>query len=506
MSDNAGVTKSLLLATSMAVVGSTFQFGYNTGVINAPQKTIEQFFNLTYITRCNLNKRRMIITKNRTDRMVSLSRNMIILCHINSAYGYPIATSTLNLLWGFTVAVTAVGGMIGSLCAGFAADRYGLKKPMLYNNFTAILAALLMGFSKLAGSFEMLIIGRFIIGINSGINMGIAPMYLTEIAPVKYRGVFGTLGQLGVVTSMLLSQVLGLRWLLGTSTLWPLLLALTGVFAVYQLAVIPFCPESPRFLLVKMNKEDEAREALQWLRGSHYNSKEEMNQMSSEHEAGKDEQKTTIKELFTVSHLRQPLIIAIVMQLSQQLSGINAVFYYSTQLFLAAGIPQEGLTTVGVGIVNVIMTIVSLSLIEHAGRRILHLIGLGGMCVCSILLVVLLNLQRTVVISWLTLVPILLFVAFFQTGPGSIPWFITAELFNQSARPAAVSIAGLVNWLGNFTIGLAYPSINAEIGGYTFIIFAVLLAIFWIFTYFRVPETKGKNINEITALFQPDRG
>uniref|UniRef100_H2Y402 Major facilitator superfamily (MFS) profile domain-containing protein n=1 Tax=Ciona savignyi TaxID=51511 RepID=H2Y402_CIOSA len=481
MSDNAGVTKSLLLATSMAVVGSTFQFGYNTGVINAPQKTIEQFFNLTYITR----------------------------------YGYPIATSTLNLLWGFTVAVTAVGGMIGSLCAGFAADRYGLKKPMLYNNFTAILAALLMGFSKLAGSFEMLIIGRFIIGINSGINMGIAPMYLTEIAPVKYRGVFGTLGQLGVVTSMLLSQVLGLRWLLGTSTLWPLLLALTGVFAVYQLAVIPFCPESPRFLLVKMNKEDEAREALQWLRGSHYNSKEEMNQMSSEHEAGKDEQKTTIKELFTVSHLRQPLIIAIVMQLSQQLSGINAVFYYSTQLFLAAGIPQEytGLTTVGVGIVNVIMTIVSLSLIEHAGRRILHLIGLGGMCVCSILLVVnieifkfLLTTDMKVVISWLTLVPILLFVAFFQTGPGSIPWFITAELFNQSARPAAVSIAGLVNWLGNFTIGLAYPSINAEIGGYTFIIFAVLLAIFWIFTYFRVPETKGKNINEITALFQPDRG
>uniref|UniRef100_H2Y405 Major facilitator superfamily (MFS) profile domain-containing protein n=1 Tax=Ciona savignyi TaxID=51511 RepID=H2Y405_CIOSA len=466
MSDNAGVTKSLLLATSMAVVGSTFQFGYNTGVINAPQKTIEQFFNLTYITRVETISRQQ--------------KNLM-------SHAFQHASSPTPL-------VTAVGGMIGSLCAGFAADRYGLKKPMLYNNFTAILAALLMGFSKLAGSFEMLIIGRFIIGINSGINMGIAPMYLTEIAPVKYRGVFGTLGQLGVVTSMLLSQVLGLRWLLGTSTLWPLLLALTGVFAVYQLAVIPFCPESPRFLLVKMNKEDEAREALQWLRGSHYNSKEEMNQMSSEHEAGKDEQKTTIKELFTVSHLRQPLIIAIVMQLSQQLSGINAVFYYSTQLFLAAGIPQEytGLTTVGVGIVNVIMTIVSLSLIEHAGRRILHLIGLGGMCVCSILLVVLLNLQRTVVISWLTLVPILLFVAFFQTGPGSIPWFITAELFNQSARPAAVSIAGLVNWLGNFTIGLAYPSINAEIGGYTFIIFAVLLAIFWIFTYFRVPETKGK--------------
>uniref|UniRef100_F6TVX8 Solute carrier family 2, facilitated glucose transporter member 1-like n=1 Tax=Ciona intestinalis TaxID=7719 RepID=F6TVX8_CIOIN len=472
MADEAGVTKTLVLATSMAVVGSTFQFGYNTGVINAPQKTIEQFYNVTFLNR----------------------------------YGHPITASTLNLLWGFTVAVTAVGGMIGSLCAGVAAERYGLKKSMLYNNITAILGAALMGFSELAGSFEMLIIGRFIIGINSGINMGIAPMYLTEIAPVKYRGVFGTLGQFGVVTSMLLSQVLGLRWLLGTPTLWPLLLALTGVFAIFQLAVIPFCPDSPRFLLVKMNKEEEAREALQWLRGNHYDVKEEMNNMRIEHQANSTERKTTIIELFTVSYLRKPLIIAIVMQLSQQLSGINAVFYYSTQLFIAAGIPEEytGLTTVGVGVVNVVMTIVSLLLIEHAGRRILHLIGLGGMCVCSVILVVLLNLHRTTVISWLTLVPILLFVAFFQTGPGSIPWFITAELFNQSSRPAAVSIAGLVNWLGNFTIGLAYPSINAEIGGYTFIIFAVLLAIFWIFTYFRVPETKGRSINEITALFQPE--
>ncbi|XP_018672762.2 solute carrier family 2, facilitated glucose transporter member 1-like isoform X1 [Ciona intestinalis] len=472
MADEAGVTKTLVLATSMAVVGSTFQFGYNTGVMNAPQKTIEQFYNVTFLNR----------------------------------YGHSITASTLNLLWGFTVAVTAVGGMIGSLCAGVAAERYGLKKSMLYNNITAILGAALMGFSELAGSFEMLIIGRFVIGINSGINMGIAPMYLTEIAPVKYRGVFGTLGQFGVVTSMLLSQVLGLRWLLGTPTLWPLLLALTGVFAIYQLVVIPFCPDSPRFLLVKMNKEEEAREALQWLRGNHYDVKEEMNNMRIEHQANASERKTTIIELFTVSYLRKPLIIAIVMQLSQQLSGINAVFYYSTQLFIAAGIPEEytGLTTVGVGVVNVVMTIVSLLLIEHAGRRILHLIGLGGMCVCSVILVVLLNLHRTTVISWLTLVPILLFVAFFQTGPGSIPWFITAELFNQSARPAAVSIAGLVNWLGNFTIGLAYPSINAEIGGYTFIIFAVLLAIFWIFTYFRVPETKGRSINEITALFQPE--
>jgi len=470
--DNSKITSSLVTCTLMAVVGSTFQFGYNTGVINAPEAIIKDFCNQTYFKR----------------------------------YEVYISESGLNLLWGFTVAAFAAGGMIGSFGMGSIANKLGLIKCFWYNNILALIAAALMGFSKLASSFEMIVIGRFIIGMNSGANMAIAPMYLTEIAPLKYRGRFGTLGQLGVVSTILISQVFGLKEILGTSELWPLLLGLTGVFALFQIIILPFCKESPRYLLVEKNKEEKAKEVLMSLRGPEYDPTEELNAMSKEYEEEQKLEKTTYKEMFTRKSLSKPLLIAVVMQLSQQFSGINAVFYYSTGIFIDAGIPEEysGLTTVGMGCVNVIMTLVSLALIDKAGRRLLHLVGLGGMCVMAVFLVVVLNLEQTTVTSYLSIAPVLIFVGFFQVGPGSIPWFITAELFTQSARAPAVSIAGLVNWFGNFTVALVYPLIEAEIGGYTFIIFAVLLAIFYAFTYFFVPETKGKSINEITALFSKD--
>lgn len=470
---NAGraITKMLCLETAAIVVGSSFQFGYNTGVINAPQAYIKEFLNETYYNR----------------------------------YNTQISSSNLTLIWSFAVAIFAIGGMLGSLIAAPMSQKFGRKKSLLWNNITAFLAAGLMGFSKLASSYEMLIIGRFVIGLNNGINMGIAPMYLTEISPVKYRGILGTLNQLGVVSAILISQILGLNWVLGTEELWPLLLGLTAIFAVFQTCTLPFCPESPRYLLVYKEDEEKSRDALIALRGEKYDIAEEIDSMKEEHEEEQKERSVGIIEIFSTSYLRTPMLIAIVMQLSQQLSGINAVFYYSTPLFIEAGIPEEysALPTVGVGVVNVVMTLVSLSLIEKAGRRLLHLTGLAGMFGCAVVLTITLTLRVSAEwLSWFSLVPVLLFVASFQIGPGSIPWFITAELFTQGPRPTAISIAGLVNWLGNFTIALAYPPINDLIGGYTFAIFAVLLALFWLFTYFKVPETKGRTIQEITAQFR----
>ena len=128
------------------------------------------------------------------------------------------------------------------------------------------MGALFMGFSKLCNSFEMLIIGRFIIGINCGLNSGLCPMYLTELSPVSIRGSVGTLFQLGVVISITLSQILGLNFIFSTEELWPLLLGFTGLFAIAQLLILPFCPESPRYLLITKNEEENATNILKWLR------------------------------------------------------------------------------------------------------------------------------------------------------------------------------------------------------------------------------------------------
>jgi len=123
-------------------------------------------------------------------------------------------------------------------------------------------AVVLEGFSKACGSYEMLILGRFFIGFNSGLNAGLAPMYLAEISPMHLRGAVGTVYQLVVTISILVSQILGLEGLLGTSTKWPWLLAATIIPAIFQVCTLPLCPESPKFTLLNKGKEIEAQRGI----------------------------------------------------------------------------------------------------------------------------------------------------------------------------------------------------------------------------------------------------
>jgi len=203
--------------------------------------------------------------------------------------------------------------------------------------------------------------------------------------------------------------------------------------------------------------------------------------------------------------LLMPLGIGIVMQLSQQLSGINAVLYYSTTIFTDAGLSIDSAkyATIGTGAIMVGMTLVSIPLMDRAGRRTLHLWGLGGMFIFSIFITISLLVKE--LIDWVRYVAVvatLSFVVFFAVGPGSIPWMITAELFSQGPRPAAMSIAVLVNWLANFLVGLFFLPLKGWLENYTFLPFSVLLAFFWVFTYKIVPETKNKTFEEITTLFR----
>ncbi|KAK3571202.1 hypothetical protein QTP86_004907 [Hemibagrus guttatus] len=461
------LTGHLLFCVFTAAIGS-LQFGYNTGVINAPYEKIQAFF-----------------------RNASQER-----------YGQPMKDSTVTTLWGFAVAIFSAGGMVGALSVGTLVNKFGRRKSMLLCNILALIGGGLMGLSSVSWSYEMVILGRLVIGVFCGLYTGLTPMYVGELAPTSLRGAFGTLHQLGIVIGILIAQILGLDMLLGSQKLWPLLLGLTVLPAVLQSIMLLFCSESPRYLLINLQEEDKARQVLLRLRGSH-DIEDDVREMKEEASKMAMEKKVSILELFSNPIYRQPIIIAIVMNLSQQLSGINAVFYYSTEIFKKAGITEPVYATIGAGIVNTIFTVVSLFLVERAGRRTLQMIGLGGMAVCALIITISLQLLvgETPVVSYVALLAVFGFVATFEIGPGPIPWFIATELFAQGARPAAVAVGGCSNWTANFLVGLCFPLLLTACGPYVFIIFFVLLVLFFLFTYFWVPETKGRTFEDIASGF-----
>ncbi|KAG8313161.1 Solute carrier 2, facilitated glucose transporter member 4 [Homalodisca vitripennis] len=225
-----GLNGRLVFAIAAAAVGSSFQHGYNTGVVNAPQKLIEDFIRN--------------VMANRTGGTTTVAE---------------ISQESVTMIWAIAVSIFCVGGMIGGTLVGYVANTFGRKGGLLWNNVFVFVAALLQGFSKSANSYEMIIAGRFFIGINSGLNAGLAPMYLAEISPVHLRGAVGTTYQLVLTISILISQILGLGSVLGTVDLWPMLLAATAVPAIFMVFALPVCPESPKYLLSGKSQELEAR-------------------------------------------------------------------------------------------------------------------------------------------------------------------------------------------------------------------------------------------------------
>ncbi|KAL1116610.1 hypothetical protein AAG570_005082 [Ranatra chinensis] len=464
------VNSRLVFAIVAAAVGSSFQHGYNTGVVNAPQKLIEEWILDVKIKRSQAE----------------------LMYHLQ-----------VTLIWAIAVSIFCVGGMIGGSIVGFVADKLGRKRGLLYNNILVIIAALLQGFAKSASSYEMLIAGRFVIGINAGLNAGLAPMYLAEISPVNLRGAVGTVYQLVITVSILISQILGLESILGTDTLWPMLLALTGVPAIFQVITLPLCPETPKHILQTTGNEIQAKQVLTWLRGE-IDVHAEMEEMKAEHEANKIATKTTLREMLTNSSLRIPLYISVMLMIAQQFSGINAAIFYSTSVFMRTDLTksQAQLATIGMGAVNVLVTIKSLILVEKVGRKTLLLIGFCGMFLSTLSLTVCLANTEIMAFTYMSIGLVFLFVMFFAVGPGSIPWFMVTELFTQNARPAATSIAVAVNWIANYLVGLGFLPLQQILGGYVFLIFATLQAFFIIFIFKKVPETKNKTTEEIAAMFR----
>lgn len=463
------LTVVLALATLISAFGSSFQYGYNVAVINSPAPFMQEFYNSTYERR----------------------------------YGRSIEENFLTLLWSLSVSMYPLGGFFGSLMVAPLVNKLGRKGTLLFNNIFSIVPAVMMGVSEIAKSYEIIIVARFIVGICAGLSSNVVPMYLGELSPKNLRGALGIVPQLFITIGILCAQVLGIRNILGNSTGWPIMLGLTGIPALIELMLLPFFPESPRYMLIQKGNEKTAKKALQRLRGWE-DVDAELSEMHMEDQSEKAEGHLSVLSLLSQRSLRWQLVSIIIMNMGQQLSGVNAIYYYADSIYESAGVKVNDIqyVTVGTGAVNVFMTIAAVFIVEASGRRLLLLCGFGICCGACVLLTVALSLQESV--SWMPYISItcvIIYVIGHAIGPSPIPYVVTTEMFRQSARPAAFMVAGSVHWLSNFTVGLVFPFLESGLGPYSFIIFSIICLVTLIYIWLVVPETKNKTFLEISQMF-----
>ncbi|NWR08050.1 GTR5 protein, partial [Paradoxornis webbianus] len=462
------MTLPLALVALISAFGSSFQYGYNVSVINSPAPYMQDFYNKTYLDRT----------------------------------GVPMDGNFQTLLWSLTVSMFPLGGLFGSLMVWPMVNNCGRKGTLLINNLFSIAAAVLMGTSELAKTFEVIILSRVVMGIFAGLASNVVPMFLGEMSPKNLRGAIGVVPQLFITIGILSAQILGLNSILGNAGGWPVLLGLTGIPSLIQLLTLPFFPESPRYLLIQKGNEEQARRALQRLRGRQ-DVDDEIQEMYQEDRSEKEEGQFSVLSLFTFKGLRWQLISIIVMMAGQQLSGVNGVFYYADRIFESAGVASSSIqyVTVSIGAINVVMTLLAVFIVESLGRRILLLAGFLLCSASCAILTLALNLQNTVSwMSYLSIVCVIAYIIGHAIGPSPIPAVMITEMFLQSSRPAAFMVGGSVHWLSNFTVGLVFLYMEAGLGPYSFLIFCAICVATMLYIFFVVPETKNKTFMEINRI------
>ncbi|XP_031410337.1 solute carrier family 2, facilitated glucose transporter member 5-like isoform X2 [Meleagris gallopavo] len=463
------LTCPLLSVTLLVSFGSSMLYGYNLAVVNSPAVHIKAFYNATWSQR----------------------------------YGHGLPPGLLTLLYSLTVSIFALGGLGGSLLVGTLVARYGRHGTLERSALLVLLAGGLMAFSRQLAAPEMVIIGRAITGLHSGICLSVVPLYLGEIAPKNLRGFLGLLPSIFICLGVFCAQVLGLPELLGQDRYWPLFLAVVAIPASLQLLLLHCFPESPRFLLIERNDVCGATEALRRFLGAS-DVQEVLEEMKEEQKSLSSVQTVSVQQLLRDRSVRWQTLSVAVVNVGMQLSGIDAIWFYTNTIFQNAGIPKSQIpyTTVGTGAIEVVAGLIGCFTIEKLGRRPLIITGFCAMGTCLAGITGCLLLQTA--LPWMRYVAVACVVgiiAGFCMGPAGVPFLMTAELFTQSHRSAAYVLGGSLNWLCNFTIGFIFPFLQMSTGAFSYLVFCGVCLLVALYVYLIVPETKNKTFVEISRVF-----
>jgi MFS family permease len=483
------------------------------------------------------------------------------IAHIENSM-FPDCLPMGDALWGFAVASFCVGALVGGLLGGYIQTKLGRRKAIFFNSLGYTIGGILIGCST---SSSMFIVGRIICGLSCGVGSLTVPIYVGEISTVKTRGVMGTVNQIMTTAGIVLACIIGLplstvplwrinyaivalpallqtfltpfciespRYLVSMNRLVEAKLSLQKLrpnsnvdmefYAMIEgqlgsnaametfsnpATIIGVCSEADYFKVESRNSKTEMTTAI--------NTQQPMETplctpplptpppmyMENRRSNSTEEANTPMNmiQIFCDTLIRQVALIVILIHCFQQLIGINAVMYYSTTMFTLMYSPEMSkYMAILCSIVNFLLTVVAIFLIDRIGRRSLLLVSQAGVCIFAVLL----TIGYVYNISVLMVLSIFGYVAFFAVGMGPIPWVLISELSPVYASSSIGSSAAAMNWAMNFLIGQCFPVIFSKIQGYSFLIFAIVAIVTLIFTYFKIPETKGRSIEDITTEFK----
>ena len=436
--------KNSVLAWSMVVALGGFLFGFDTAVISGAEKSIQQFWQLSVFEH------------------------------------------------GLTISIALIGTVIGSLLGSKPSDKFGRKNTLYFVAVAYLLSSL---GTALADNWSIFLAFRFLGGLGVGASSVTAPIYISEVSPADRRGRLVGLFQFNVVLGILVSYLSNYLISQGGETSWRWMLGVQAGPAFIFLVLIRFIPESPRWLILK--KGDIARALITLRLINPLNCDEEL--AAIQNSKLESDQIKGNEGLFSGQY-KTPVMLAVLFAFFNQVSGINAIIYYAPRIFEMAGLGAHSslLSTVGIGIINFIFTLLAINIIDKVGRRILMLIGSVGLI--ASLFMVAFTFYSGHFDGFAIPIYMMIFIAFFAFSQGAVIWVFISEIFPNQVRAKGQTLGSSTHWVMAAVIAFSFPYFAEKLGGaITFSFFGTMMVLQLLFVWRLMPETKGKSLEQIES-------
>ena len=437
------MNKRKVLLWSVIVALGGFLFGFDTAVISGAEQSIQRFWTLSPIEH------------------------------------------------GLTVSIALIGTIIGALLGSIPSDNLGRKKTLIIIAITYLVSSI---GTALANDWYVFLIFRLIGGLGVGASSVTAPVYISEISPAESRGRLVAMFQFNIVFGILVSYFSNyLIGQFGGDNSWRLMLGVQAIPSLIFFILLRFIPESPRWLILKRGKIEEATKILKIVNPNNFEAEVSSIQKNQQLDIDRNITSTLLTKKY-----KFPIFLAVSFAIFNQVSGINAIIYYAPRIFEMTGLGRSSslLSTMGIGVVNFIFTLIAINFIDKIGRKTLMLIGSFG-------LIITLGLVSQAFYTkdftgWNVTIYLLVYIAFFAFSQGAVIWVFISEIFPNQVRAKGQTLGSATHWVMAAAVAFSFPMFAEKLGGgHTFLFFCIMMVVQLLFVWKLMPETKGKSLEQI---------